>query len=211
MDVVQLFSQRLYADWLPAYCHDPRRNYDPTGFAAASIKVGEADARDCMAAIDRQVVVDTGGGRFRAPRSLTHEVLFWEGARAISPRPISLWLEPVITLAALARLHVTYAWPTDALGAQSKDWAFDLAAYEPNPDAPPAILGEVKKSPRELEQLKEDLLALSSGGALESVRRNSAKKWQAILEAKPGLVWLVGPNEESYVYELEFSDRGFAG
>jgi hypothetical protein len=207
MDVLQLFAQRLYADWLPAYCRDPRRNYDPSGFIAASIKVCEADARDCMAAIDLQVVVDTGGGRFRARRSLTHEVLFWEGFKAIAPRPISLWLEPVITLAALARLHLRYSWPKESLGAQSKDWAFDLAAYGPR-DGPPAILGEVKKSSRELQQLKEDLLRLSDGGAPESVRTNSAKKWQAVVASRPGLVWLVGPNEEAYVYQHEVTDRG---
>lgn len=156
---------------------------------------------------DRQVVVDTGGGRFRAPRSLTHEVLFWEGFKAIAPRPISLWLEPVITLAALARLHLRYSWPKESLGAQSKDWAFDLAAYGPR-DGPPAILGEVKKSSRELQQLKEDLLRLSDGGAPENVRTNSAKKWQAVVASRPGLVWLVGPNEEAYVYQHEVTDRG---
>ena len=210
MNVLPQFSHRLHTEWLPAYCKDERRNYDPIGFKATSIKVGEADARDCMLAIDHQVVIDTGGGRFRAAKSSAHEVLFWEGHRTKSPRPITLWLEPVITFAALARLHAMHAWPKESLGMQPPGWAFDLAAYGPETDQPPRILGEVKKSSSELRRLREDLLKLSAGAAPDTFPSNSTKKWDALLAIKPSIVWLVGPNEESYVYAPEFASNGCA-
>lgn len=200
MDQLAHFSRRVREEWLPAYCSDPKRNYDPSGFRVESIKVSEVDARDCMLAIDRGIVVDTGGGRYSACRSSAQEVLFWEGHKSSSPRPITLWLEPVITFAALARLHNTHAWPKESLGMQSKGWAFDLAAHGSNQDQPPRILGEVKKTTSELNRLKEDLLRLSAGAAHDTVPTNSMKKWRELLATRPSLVWLVGPNEESYAY-----------
>lgn len=208
MNVLQRFSQRLHADWLVVYCKDSRRNYDPRGFKEASITVAEVDAKDCMLAIDHGVVSDTGGGRYRAHRSSAHEVLFWEGHKTKTPRPITLWHEPVITFAALARLHLQHGWPRDGLGMQPKGWAFDLAAYDPRVDHPPQVLGEVKKSSAELKRLREELLNLSNGATAESVSTNSAKKWLALLETKPSTVWLLGPNEESYVYALNYAGNG---
>ena len=210
MDVLQRFSHRLHTDWLAVYCHDDARKYDPRGFKEASIAVTEADARDCMSAIDHGVVVDTRGGRYRASRSTAHEVLFWEGRKITSPRPLTLWLEPVITFAALARLHLAYGWPTEYLGMQPKGWAFDLIAHGPIATQPPRILGEVKKSSAELVRLKVDLLNLANGATTESVSTNSAKKWHALLATKPNLVWLVGPNEESLVLAPSYTSSGCA-
>lgn len=207
MDVVQRFSERVLMDWLPTYCQDRKRNYDPSGFRAKSIKVAEVDACDCMVAIDQGIVVDTGGGRFSACRSSAQEVLFWEGRKSEVPRPITLWLEPVITFAALARLHNEYAWPKENLGMQSEGWAFDLATYESSQGHQPRILGEIKKTKSELIRLQVDLLRLSSGAAPDTVSANSRKKWDALLTARPSLLWLVGPNNESYVYAPAFSGR----
>lgn len=88
---------------------------------------------------------------------------------------------------------------------QPKGWAFDLAAHEAGNDQLPRILGEVKKTVPELEYLKDDLLGLSNGASTGTVSNNSAKKWQALLATKPRLVWLVGPDEHSYVYSTSFS------
>ena len=66
------------------------------------------------------------------PQSKTHEVIFWEHSTLITPRPITLWLEPVITIAAVARLHLDYGWPVDCLGMQSEDSAFDVMAFKPD-------------------------------------------------------------------------------
>lgn len=91
---------------------------------------------------------------------------------------------------------------------QPRGWAFDLAAYGLIAHHPPRILGEVKKSSAELRCLKEDLLKLSKGEATDAVPKNSVKKWEALLATKPSLVWLIGPNEESYVYAPSFSRGG---
>lgn len=175
MDVLHRFSERLHTEWLAAYCKDDKRNYDPLGFNKASITVAEVDAKDCMLAIDHGIVFDTRGGRYRASKSAAHEVLFWEGHKTKSPRSITLWLEPVITFAALARLHLVHGWPKEVLGMQPKGWAFDLAAYGPSTDQPVRILGEVKKSSAELNRLRDELLKLSDGAATEAVSVNSAK------------------------------------
>ena len=209
MDDLEKFSRRLHADWLDVYCQDDKRNYDPRGFNATSITVADVDARDCMLAIDLGVVYDTGGGRYWACRSSTREVLFWEGHKTKSPRQITLWLEPVITFAALARLHLVHGWPKDALGMQPRG-AFDFAAFGPSADQPPWILGEVKKSSAKLDLLRDELLKLSNGLAIEAVSNNSAKKWRSLLTTRPKIVWLLGSNEKSYVYTPHYSCNGCA-
>ena len=93
---------------------------------------------------------------------------------------------------------------------QPKGWAFDLAAYETTVDQQPRILGEVKKSAAELKRLKDDLLKLSNGALIAAVSTNSAKKWHALLATKPRTVWLLGPNEESYVYAPSYSNNNCA-
>jgi hypothetical protein len=42
-----------------------------------------------------------------------------------------VWIEPVVTIAAMARLHFEFGWPISCLGMQSKTWAFDLMGYKP--------------------------------------------------------------------------------
>jgi len=209
MDTLQQFSLRLKEHWLPTYCEDPKRNYDPVGFRETSVRVSEIDARDCMLAVDHGIVFDTGGGRYRANRNSAHEVLFWEGRRTTSPRPITLWLEPIITFAALARLHLLHDWPKEALGTQSKTWAFDLVAFEPGLNETPRILGEIKKSSAELRKLRDDLVALSNEALPESIRTNSLKKWQELLSTKAPLLWLVGPSREECLFSVTY-DAGRA-
>ncbi|GCL62582.1 hypothetical protein [Pseudaquabacterium pictum] len=208
MDALQQFIHRVTEDWLKVYCNDMKRSYDPQGFDETSIKVAEADARDCMLAIDHGVVYDLQGGRYRACMSSANEVLFWEGRKDKPIRRITLWQEPVITFAALARLHLTHNWPKEKLGMQTKGWAFDLAAYDKGAIHAPRILGEVKKSSAELKRLRIELIGLSDGAPAESVSINSARKWNALLDTKPNTIWLVGPDEESYIYAYTYSKGG---
>src|SRR6266852_4840136 len=161
------FSHRLLNEWLPTYCDDPKRNYLKEGFKRDSIKVTSQDARDFIRAIDTKIVTDIGGGRFRMPQSKANEVIFWEGSKAITPRRITLWLEPIITIAAMARLHLDYGWPKDCLGMQAEKWEFDLIAFKPPDFRNEYIAGEVKKSSKELDDLLINLRKSCAEGDLD--------------------------------------------
>lgn len=200
---VQEFTDLLQREWLPNFCHDPRRQLQVQGFRERSIRVSDADARDCVYAVKHGVVVDQGGGRFRTAHSTAFEQLFWTGSRSVHPRPLTLWLEPVITFAALGRLHRDYAWPIDLLGSQPKSWAFDLAAHDAEDPSQYRILGEVKKSLKEVNQLIADLHELSAGNDTESISKNSRKKWLGLMAAKPSLVWIIGPDMHSRAFWLQ--------
>src|SRR5262245_22970384 len=117
------FTRRLRQDWLPAFCKP--RHYSEEGFAESSIGgLDPADARDFLTALDHGLV-EHKDGVFTAPCSKAKEQIFWEyGPKLVSPRPINLWIEPIITIAGLARLCGEFGWPRSQLGMQSKTWAF---------------------------------------------------------------------------------------
>ncbi|KGK42813.1 hypothetical protein LH51_04300 [Nitrincola sp. A-D6] len=144
------FRERLLAEWLEPFCE--RHGYATTGFIWESVdKLDPADAKDFLAAVDEGLVVHDSGV-FRAPCSKATEQIFWQGLKTTSPRKITLWIEPVITMAGLFRLHSKYGWPRSQLGMQSKTWAFDVVAYAQDQDQE-LLACEVKKSWREIEKL----------------------------------------------------------
>lgn len=117
---------------LPVYCQDGKRRYDPAGFKPESIMVTPEDARDFMRALDEpELLRDIGRLRFVAARSSCFQNIFREGAKSKTPRTITLWIEPVITFAWLARLQLDLEWPKECLGTESKKWEFDLVAHWP--------------------------------------------------------------------------------
>src|SRR5690606_30736031 len=123
------FKDRLIDEWLAPFCE--RHGYAMGGFVGASVeKLDPIDASDFLSAIDEGLVVHDRG-IFRAPCSKATEQIFWQGDKKSSPRRISLWLEPIITMAGLFRLYAKYGWPKSQLGMQSRTWAFDLVAYTP--------------------------------------------------------------------------------
>ena len=89
---------------------------------------------------------------------------------------------------------------------QSKGWAFDVAAYPPDLASDPVVLGEVKKSRKELRLLRDHFLALAGGASMESVSVNSRRKWQELDAVRPAFVWLLGPDEEQYVFKVARSE-----
>lgn len=208
LDVVLTeFVRRLMKEWLPAFCEDPKRRYSMDGFDSESIEVSSHDARDFMRALDCGLVVDTGGGRYRAPQSHAFEQIFWEGDKTVNPRLITLWLEPIITIAALARLHLDSGWPKKCLGTQSKTWAFDLLAVRPGEENS-HIVGEVKKTRKELDSLLRYMdeccaRALNTTGEPPSSRRNAYRKWQALVDSPVPIFWAIGPDGDSRVYSVE--------
>ncbi len=204
---LEKFTRAIHADWLPTYC--AARGYSVDGFRPSSIQVTEVDAVDCMRAIDQAVVIDHGGGKYKAPRSAAQEVMFWEGLKNTSPRPITLWIEPVITMAAAARLHLDYGWPKAAIGLQSRKWGFDLVAYTSSEGDREHIVGEIKKTDRELQKLISELKTLSrdsqdTGVEAPAVSRNTRKKWDELLERRPRVLWALGPGGAGVVFTLAY-------
>jgi hypothetical protein len=210
VDPLVEFRRRVRDVWLPAFCNDPHRQLALDGFRESSIQVSAVDASDCLFAMDHGLVVDSGGGRYRAANHSAFEQLFWEGHRTKSPRSLTLWLEPVITFAALARLHRDHRWPAVLLGTQSPGGAFDLIAQCPSDPARYRLLGEIKKSTREVDQLRTDLERLSAGVDDADIRVKSKRKWEALLAAKAPILWLVGPAGHSIVMQVDYPAGGKA-
>jgi hypothetical protein len=212
MDAQQEFWRRLGEEWLPAYCNDPKRQYATEGFRAGSKTVSEQDARDFLRAIDQKVVSVDSGGRFRMPQSKAHEVIFWEHSTAISPRPVTLWLEPVITIAAVARLHLDYGWPVEYLGMQSADSAFDLMAFKPPNFDNEYIAGEVKDSAAQLDRLLAHMNQCCAKDDPEcsarKTRKNAHRKVAGLKRCRAPVFWALGPDCDSRVFEVAYGDDG---
>lgn len=204
------FTRRLFDEWLPVFCEDDKRRFSLEGFKAESIKINEIDAGNFLGAIDSGLVKDSGGGRYRCAMSNAFEQIFWEGSKSIEPRPITLWVEPVITIATIARLGLEYGWPETLLCMQSKDWAFDFAVYDAETSENECIAGEVKKTNRELDVLIEHLNEFGRLGITECPSDdrkviNSFKKWLALLRCKAPLFWAVGPGDYTYLFAVQYN------
>lgn len=198
------FEERLFSDWLPNFCNAPHRNYPSDGFKKESMeKLTSHDAHWFMKALEMELFTEFDGF-FVAPKSSAKEQIFWQGQKNIKPRPITLWIEPIITIGALGRLHTFYSWPTDNLGAQSEDWAFDLVCYKDNSDEQ-LIACEVKKTKREVDKLLELMMWHSCRDETEpknSTEKNAYRKVQGIRKAWPSLFWALGPDDYGKVFKV---------
>jgi hypothetical protein len=159
-------------------------------------------------------VRDKGGGRYVCAQSKVQEQLFWSGSKQESPRPITLWIEPIITIATVARLRFALGWPEELIGMQSRDWAFDFTVFRPSDLEKEYIAGEVKKSTREVDLLLENILRFAEVQSTEcpsgkSRVVNSFKKWIAIRERTPAFFWVVGPDDYTKIFRISVSDDGF--
>jgi hypothetical protein len=186
------------------------RCYSIEGFKSSTIKnLSEYDAKWFMRAIDDGLVVESKGD-FLAPRSSAKEMIFWEGSKMKNPRPITLWIEPIITIEALARLNKEFGWPSSNLGTQSKTWEFDLACYS-GALQKEHIVCEVKKTPKEIEKLLHFMQHYSAKEVQtiepeNATERNAYRKVQGIRKTWPILFWALGPNNDSHVFEIVRSE-----
>lgn len=210
-NTITIFTGRLEKDWLLSFCGATHRNYSPEGFKTSSIrKLDEFDAHWFMQAIDSDLVAESEGF-FVAPRSAAKEQIFWDGAKNATPRPITLWVEPVITIGALARLTEEFGWPVDNLGTQSKTWEFDLVCYETNSDNE-VIACEVKKDEKEIVKLLHFINVYCVQNPLDSepenaAERNAYRKVQGIRKTWPKFFWALGPGGNGQAF-LIIRDNG---
>lgn len=203
------FRQILDSELLPQFCGDERRQYEQSGFRRDSFTISDVDAADFVRAWKEGLMRQQKPGLYRAARSAASEQFFWSGPRDQVPRSFTLWVEPVITVAALARLHFNFRWPVDHIGTQSWDGAFDVMAFRPGCDS---IAGEIKKSIPEITQLLELMqrfgrdpqAAMPSAGKA----RNAYKKIVALRARRAPVFWAVGPGGYNTVYRVEYGVDG---
>ena len=203
------FDDRVRNAFLPNFCK--YRNYDISGFKSDTLgRVGKYDAGWFLKALSSKTVKQVQGGALFTTEieelSGAKEQIFWSGNKSISPRPITLWVEPIITIGAAGRLHGEFKWPNELIGLQSKgNWAFDLMAY--NAHKHPIIACEVKKSEREIDFLIEAMMDFVSSPPLdeepsESKLRNAYRKVIALRRLNPKYFWALGPDNYGSVFRI---------
>jgi len=203
------FQQLLYDQLVPEFCGDPKRRCDPSTFNRASVRVSEHDAHYFLKAWEGGLLRHAGRGIYHASRGAAGEQFFWTGRNVPGARSFSLWLEPIITVAALARLHFDFEWPQDLIGTQSVDWSFDLVAFRPDM-RDEWIAGEVKKTKGEVDQLLALMEAFGRDPSLpipaSGKARNAYKKVAGLRARRAPVFWAVGPDGLSKVYLAEYRD-----
>lgn len=210
MPALEEFKSRLSSDWLIPFCS--AKGYPHDGFVVSSLeKLSSTDARDFMEAIDSDLVLHHQG-IFTAARSKAKEQIFWQCARTSVPRKITLWLEPIITIAGLMRLHRDFGWASNRLGMQSKTWAFDLVGYEEDLKTE-LLVCEVKKTEREVDKLLELMEKHASTPAeaksnLRGTERNALKKVVGLRQSTSTMFWALGPNRYGHVFHILRSPAG---
>ncbi len=207
------FFDRLVLDWLPSFCDARAEDFQPEGFVQTSAdKLSEHDAYWFIAAVESGLVMESGGF-FSSPRSSTKEQIFWSGRSGKSPRRISLWLEPVIALGAVARLVQQYGWPSELVGTQTKyPWPFDLACYGTSLETE-RLVCEVKKSRQEVEVLLRHMIdyGRKMPQTLEPVlskERNAYRKVKGLRISRADLFWALGPAGASHLFRVKRNGLG---
>lgn len=207
MDSQRAFEAILNDELLPAFCSHPTGQYEVAGFRKETMRISELDATDFVRAWKAELITPTEKPwLYRCPKSAASELFFWAGRKQPTPRRFTLWLEPVITVAALARLRFDFGWPAHLLGTQSPDWAFDLVGLSPNADGE-RVLGEVKKSRKEVELLIELMQAFGSdpdapappGGK----ELNAYRKVEGLRNSGAPVFWAVGPDGFNKVFWIK--------
>lgn len=209
----QAFRDRIMGDLLPAFCDDPSRGWGREGFREDWKKVTEKDAADFLLALDAGLIEHQGRGLYRAPKSLAGELFFWEGNKSVSPRRLTLWVEPIITVAVLSRLHFKWGWPKELIGTQSRKWEFDVTAYRSFDPDNEYVACEVKKTVAELDQMVALMQRFSTdpdaGDTLKSSKEvNAFRKLKGLQARRASIFWAVGPNEANKIFRMTYTDAG---
>ena len=215
--VLTEFWRKITEELLPVYCNDAKRGYSIAGFKPTAKIISAQDARDFMRALDCKAVTDLGGCRYLTPiRGEMPQVLFWEGQKKIKPRPITLWVETLVTIAAMGRLHLDYGWPIECLQMQSVNWEFDMVVFKQQEFKNEYIAGEVKSDKKKLDLLLENLHKCcrgdhdcnNSASSASRERYNAHQKWLGLCRSHASFFWALGPGGDSRVFKVYYSPDG---
>lgn len=205
----QAFKDRIMGELLPIFCNDPSRAWGCSGFREDWDKVKPGDAVDFLRGLDAGLVKHQERGLYRAPRSRATVQFFWSGRKNTLPRRVTLWVEPIITVAALSRLHFDRGWPKDLLGTESPKYEFDATAFRPSDSDNEYIACEVKKTVAELNQLTELMLDPDLHRSKNSSKSiNASRKLKGLQERRAPVFWALGPGGEHRVFRTTYTDGG---
>ena len=215
-DVTRRFKNLLEQTLIPDFRSNKARDMNPLGFRPSPTHLSETDMADFLRGWDAQLFRHIGKGLYRAPRSNASEQFFWSGRKANTPRTFTIWIEPIITLAVLARMHLDFKWPKTLLGTQSKPaWAFDVLAYrsEFESDRGLFIACEVKKCREDVDDLIRYMQLFGRQPALSSehlkrAQKNAFMKVKGLRDDNPYIFWAVGPSRHEKVFLVQYSESG---
>lgn len=204
------FNELIETTLIPEYCTHPTMGMTPQGFKNDVDKLSLTDIELFMHAWDFGLIRHVSHGNYKLGRANATEKFFWEGRKGAGVRSYTLWLEPIITAAVLARMHIDLGWPVDLIGSQSKDrWAFDAIAYRNADDENGYVLCEVKKTIREIDQLAKNMQEFLSvppvtEDSLKDAELNAYRKVKALRAKQPAFLWLAGPNKYDLIYKVNY-------
>jgi hypothetical protein len=201
------FWDLVERELLPAYLDD--NAYRPGGFDKDVHAVGESDAEWFLAALRSGLVERLPRGELWLPGSPSRTTLFWEHEKAISPRPVTLFVEGLVTVATAARLHLIFSWPKWCLGFESSDEAFDLVGLLPRREHE-WLAAEAKASAAGVEQLITMVKDCASKGAHDDCLKgkptvlNAHRKWLGLVRSRAPVFFAFGPNRDWHVFEMTY-------
>lgn len=207
MTACETFERLLKTVLIPDFCSDESRRMAPSGFVESSNRVAEVDAADFLRGWETGLPVHQGRGQYLVGHGRVKEQFFSSGSKSVTPRTFTLWMEPVITVAAIARLHLDHGWPISLLAAQSDDWAYDIVGRTMQ-DGAVRVAGEVKKSRREVDKLIDELIEFGSDltlpNPLPEKYKNSLKKLISLRKIRAPILWVVGPDCYQKVFLVRY-------
>jgi hypothetical protein len=208
---LELFRSRIRDEWLPPYLAD--YGYEPGGYFGDVGNLTEIDALWFMRAIDEGVVTLLPKARLLLPASPIKATIFWEHSKAVSPRPISLHREGILSTGMAARLHFEFGWPVPQLGFEypfergDGRRAFDIGAL--TDDGKLLLAGEAKNARDELAHLLAVMNDCGMRGAHaheppEKNRTNGHRKWLGLIRCQPEVFFTFGPGEDWSTFRVSY-------
>lgn len=187
---------------------------EPCSFRQDSVKVTEFDAGEFLEAWDLGMLHHQGGGIYGFREGGSREQFFWSGRTDERPRSFRLWVEPVIAVGAMARLHLTFGWPERLIRTQSVDGAFDVVATLSSGENE-HIAAEVKKSAKEINDLISLMKAYGSDPRCpeppSGKERNAFRKVTALRKRKAPIFCAIGPGGICDVFSVRYLDDEVLG
>jgi hypothetical protein len=213
-DDLTRFKSWVLDDQLPKFCGDPSRGMGSAGFKQPDwSEFSKLDVKDFLQALDSNLVKHVGRGEWRAPKSGATEHFFSSGPTNLMPRTFWLLMEPIVTVAGLARLHFEYGWPSEFLGMQPKGYAVDFVAYNPSDMENEHVACEVKNSTPELVKLVRIMRQLAannvqSEACVRQSEKNAFRKLKRLRDRKIPVFWALGPGGAGDVFRMVYGKGG---